>query len=169
MHTRGLAVTTGSPLVIGVRQRRLENETWPPLKSINSELCMSRLLNNQPRRISIYRLQRRLCFGFKSSVSSTPMTSGDPVVTAEPLVWLVKQLLIGWLINISPFFRISIRQTIVTTPLATVWLALVIYLENISYYIYGCHRGMADSATLYVSWNRDNCCISTTNCIWKGL
>ena len=46
------------------------------------ELCMSRLLNNQPRRISIYRLQRRPSFSFESSVSSvssTPMTSGDPV------------------------------------------------------------------------------------------
>ena len=43
------------------------------------ELCMSRLLNNQRRRISIYRLQRRPSFGFESSVSSTPMTSGDPV------------------------------------------------------------------------------------------
>jgi len=41
---------------------------------------MSRLLNNQPRRISIYRLQRRPSFGFESSVFSTPMTSGDPVV-----------------------------------------------------------------------------------------
>ena len=41
---------------------------------------MSRLLNNQPRRIAIYRLQRRPSFGFESSVSSTPMTSGDPVV-----------------------------------------------------------------------------------------
>jgi len=41
---------------------------------------MSRLLNNQPRQISIYRLQRRPSFGFESSVSSTPMTSGDPVV-----------------------------------------------------------------------------------------
>jgi len=45
----------------------------------HSELCMSRLLNNQPRRISIYRLQRRPSFGFESSVSSAPMTSGDPV------------------------------------------------------------------------------------------
>ena len=45
----------------------------------HSELCVSRLLNNQPRRISIYRLQRRPSFGFESSVSSTPMTSGDPV------------------------------------------------------------------------------------------
>jgi len=44
----------------------------------HSELCMSRLLNNQPRRISIYRLQRRPSFRFESSVSSTPMTSGDP-------------------------------------------------------------------------------------------
>jgi len=43
---------------------------------------MSRLLNNQPRRISIYRLQRRPSFGFESSVS-TPMTSSDPVVTIE--------------------------------------------------------------------------------------
>jgi len=34
---------------------------------------MSRLLNNQPRRISIYRLQRRPSFGFESSVSSTPI------------------------------------------------------------------------------------------------
>ena len=41
---------------------------------------MSRLLNNQPRRISIYRLRRRPSFGFESSVSSTPMTSGDPVL-----------------------------------------------------------------------------------------
>ena len=40
----------------------------------HSELCMSRLLN---------RLQRRPCFGFESSVSSTPMTSGDPVVAAS--------------------------------------------------------------------------------------
>jgi len=46
----------------------------------HSELCMSRLLTNQPRRISIYRLQRRPSFGFESSVSSTPMTNGDPVV-----------------------------------------------------------------------------------------
>jgi len=46
----------------------------------HSELCMlSRLLNNRPRRISIYRLQRRPSFGFESSVSSTPMTSGEPV------------------------------------------------------------------------------------------
>jgi len=41
---------------------------------------MPRLLNNQPRRISIYTLQRRPSFGFESSVSSTPMISGDPVV-----------------------------------------------------------------------------------------
>ena len=40
---------------------------------------MSRLLNNEPRRISNYRLQRRPSFGFESSVSSTPMWSGDPV------------------------------------------------------------------------------------------
>jgi len=50
----------------------------------HSELCMPRLLNNQPRRISIYRRQWRPSFGFESSVSSTPMTSGDPVaVTTE--------------------------------------------------------------------------------------
>ena len=42
---------------------------------------MSRPRNNQSRRISIYRLQRRPPFGFESSVSSTSMTSGDPVVT----------------------------------------------------------------------------------------
>ena len=46
----------------------------------HSELCMSRMPNNHPRRISIYRLQRRPSFGFESSVSSTPMTSGDPMV-----------------------------------------------------------------------------------------
>ena len=34
----------------------------------HSELCMSRPRNNQPRRISIYRLQRRPSFGFESSV-----------------------------------------------------------------------------------------------------
>jgi len=45
----------------------------------HSELCMSRLLNNQPRRISIYRLQRQPSSGFESSVSSTMMTSDDPV------------------------------------------------------------------------------------------
>ena len=45
----------------------------------HSELCTSRLLNNQPRRISVYRLHRRPSFGFESSASSTPMTSGDPV------------------------------------------------------------------------------------------
>ena len=50
----------------------------------HSERCMSRLLNNQPRRISIYRLQRRPSFGFESSVSSTPVTSGDPVVEHGP-------------------------------------------------------------------------------------
>jgi len=50
----------------------------------HSELCMSCLLNNQPCRISIYRLQRRPSFGFESSVSSTPMTSGDPVATTTP-------------------------------------------------------------------------------------
>jgi len=41
----------------------------------HSELCMPRRRNNQSRRISIYRLQRRPCFGFQSSVSSTLMTS----------------------------------------------------------------------------------------------
>jgi len=41
---------------------------------------MSRMLNNQSRRISIYRLQRRPSLGFESSVSSTLMTSDDPVV-----------------------------------------------------------------------------------------
>ena len=46
----------------------------------HSELCMSRLLNSQPRRISIYRLQRRSSFGFESSGSSTPMTSSDTVI-----------------------------------------------------------------------------------------
>jgi len=44
----------------------------------HNELCMSRLLNNQPRRISIYRNQRRPSFGFESLVSSTLLTSGDP-------------------------------------------------------------------------------------------
>ena len=44
-----------------------------------SELCMSRLLNNQSRRISIYRLQRWPSLGFEFSVSSTMMTSDDPV------------------------------------------------------------------------------------------
>jgi len=43
------------------------------------ELCMPRLLNNQSRRISIYRLQCRPSFGFESSVSSTLLTSDDPV------------------------------------------------------------------------------------------
>ena len=46
----------------------------------HSELCMSRLLNNQSHLISIYRLQWQPCFGFESSVSSSSMTSGDPVV-----------------------------------------------------------------------------------------
>jgi len=46
----------------------------------HSELCVPRPLNNQPRRISIHRLQRQPSFGFESSVSSTPVTSGDPVV-----------------------------------------------------------------------------------------
>ena len=46
----------------------------------HSELCMSRPRNNQSRRISIYTLHRRPFFGFESSVSSTSMTSGDPVV-----------------------------------------------------------------------------------------
>ena len=48
----------------------------------HSELCMSRPHNNQSRRngrISIYTLQRPPSFGFESSVSSTSMTSGDPV------------------------------------------------------------------------------------------
>ena len=49
----------------------------------HSELCMSRLLNNGSRRIAIYRLQRRPSFCFESSVSLTPMTSGDPVVDTE--------------------------------------------------------------------------------------
>ena len=49
----------------------------------HSELCMSRLLNNQSRRISIYRLQRRPSFGFESSVSSTSLTSGDRVITVH--------------------------------------------------------------------------------------
>jgi len=42
----------------------------------HSELCMSRLLNNQSRRISIYRLQRRSSFSFESS---TLLISDDPV------------------------------------------------------------------------------------------
>jgi len=46
----------------------------------HGELCMSRLPNDQSRRISIYRLQWRPSFGFEFSVSSTLMTSGDPVV-----------------------------------------------------------------------------------------
>jgi len=49
----------------------------------HSKLCMSRLLNNQSRRISIYTLQRRPSFGFETSVSSTQMTSGDPVGTTH--------------------------------------------------------------------------------------
>jgi len=39
----------------------------------HSELCMSRLRNNQSSRISIYRRQRRPSFGFESSVSSTTL------------------------------------------------------------------------------------------------
>jgi len=46
----------------------------------HSELCMSRLINNQSRRISICRLQRRPSLGFESSVSSTLMTSDDDPV-----------------------------------------------------------------------------------------
>ena len=49
----------------------------------HSELCMSSLLNNQARRIPVYRLQRRPSFGFESSVSSIPMTSSDPVVGTD--------------------------------------------------------------------------------------
>ena len=50
----------------------------------HSELCISRPRNNQSRRISIYRFQRRPSFGFESSVSSTSMTrSGDPVNTSR--------------------------------------------------------------------------------------
>jgi len=41
---------------------------------------MSRLLNNQSRPISIYRLQQQPSLGFESSVSSTMMTSDDPVL-----------------------------------------------------------------------------------------
>ena len=52
----------------------------------HSELCMSCLLNNQPRRISAYRLQRRPSLGFESSVSSTLMTSDNPVVWVNALV-----------------------------------------------------------------------------------
>ena len=50
----------------------------------HSELCMSCPRNNQSHRISIYRLQRRPSFGFESSVSSTSMTSGDPVILIVP-------------------------------------------------------------------------------------
>jgi len=46
----------------------------------HSELCMSCLLNNQSRRISIYRLQWQPSLGFESSVFSTLMTSDHPVV-----------------------------------------------------------------------------------------
>jgi len=49
----------------------------------HSELCMSRLLNNQSRRISIYRLQRRPSLGFESSVSSTLMTSDATIQVAD--------------------------------------------------------------------------------------
>jgi len=53
----------------------------------HSELYMSRLLNIQSRLISIYRLQWQPSFGFEISVSSTLMTSGDPVVP-DPLLAL---------------------------------------------------------------------------------
>jgi len=46
----------------------------------HSELCMSRLLNNQSRWIFIYRLRWLPSFGFESSVSSTLLTSDDPMV-----------------------------------------------------------------------------------------
>jgi len=50
----------------------------------HSKLCMSRLRNNQSRRISIYRRQRRPSFGFESSVSSTMLT----VMT----LWLIRNV-----------------------------------------------------------------------------
>jgi len=76
----------------------------------HSELCMSRLLNNQPRRISIYRRQWRPSFGFESSVSSTPMTSGDPVLCATFTVvgavfntWAVALTITSFLIHFPLF------------------------------------------------------------------
>ena len=46
----------------------------------HNELCTSCLLNNQSRRISIYRLQRRPSFGLESSMSSALLRNDDPVV-----------------------------------------------------------------------------------------
>jgi len=58
----------------------LSSQPFTSCLTNHSELCMSRLLSNQSRRISIYTLQRRPSLGFESSVSSTLMTSDDPVI-----------------------------------------------------------------------------------------
>jgi len=74
----------------------------------HSELCMSRLINNQSRRISIYRLQRWPSLGFESSVSSTLMTSDDPVsstisVSVCPFTYLKNHM--------SEFTKFSVHVT----------------------------------------------------------
>jgi len=56
----------------------------------HSELCMSRLLNNQSRRISIYRLHRRPSFGLESSVSSTSLRS-DVIKLAKIQINILRQ------------------------------------------------------------------------------
>ena len=79
----------------------------------HSELCMSRLLNNQPRRICICRLQRPPSFGFESSVSSTPMTSGDPVfIPAKHCiskhVWMIAGQASPGRIKFIPYRRVAL-------------------------------------------------------------
>ena len=86
----------------------------------HSELCMSRLLNNQSRRISIYRLQRRPFFGFDSPVSSTPMTSGDPVVvTLQVAMIRIRSCIHNW---VTAIVQVNLRQP---APPAKKWRILL--------------------------------------------
>jgi len=56
----------------------------------HGKLCMSRLLNNQSRRIFIYRLHWRPFFGFQSSVSSTLLTS-DVIAPVKIKINILRQ------------------------------------------------------------------------------
>ena len=106
----------------------------------HSELCMSRLRNNQSRRISIYRLQRRPSFGFESSVSSTSMTSGDPVIVTS---YASASILVGWMVGTHCLFmercsqdHISRINNVLLYKWFCIHLPLFKYKHRINYWLH---------------------------------
>jgi len=95
-------VKNGGMLISQPISRRLTN---------HSELCMSRLLNNQPRRISIYRLQRRLSFGFELSS-----------LRCLQLRWQVVTLW-WYLIGLNPADVRSLKRSVCPCVWASLYLA----------------------------------------------